>query len=511
MDADERLTALKKAYADIILNTAKEAAARIMMSERKALRFQHELSVAKDEALQMLVRLKQMMDSKISEAEMTSLSQQRKIEELEAQLQEAEDIVRDLREELREVQAELERVTDDKLQNFDERDATPQKENSEENRLDTSQSIIFPPVSQNESVTASEMQNLTLNQRNEGHKCCSAIDSHRGNSYVGKHDLPSIIMRSKEPELYRNGCTQRIRAFERNLLDGDLSLSGQIDGVKNETSVREDEVGNGIHTIPTHKADNMCNIEKKVVHADNSCYQAQAVKSFRRKRKRATRYRKKTTPSYRHLPYQVMKRDQASDISFFKTHPSSINNNTQSGEDLSKMAPRLSSDTTEMVIQTGCAEVTESEAEFVEACSVQNMIDEDKVVIDKLVLTRQENGTAESSGDPVCRIDVEKVGVALVNLESKPSDSTNGISSQPVNDRIIKYTFQRKRKKESLSNSDGNASLEKSTLKRKTEEKQNDSLGPQKPSSLTESTRDSRRLAQVARQLISLSEKKWWQ
>lgn len=62
----QRLTALKKAYADIILNTAKEAAARIMVSERKALRFQHELQVAKEEALRMLLRLKQMMDSKVS-------------------------------------------------------------------------------------------------------------------------------------------------------------------------------------------------------------------------------------------------------------------------------------------------------------------------------------------------------------------------------------------------------------------------------------------------------------
>ncbi|KAG5618271.1 hypothetical protein H5410_018095 [Solanum commersonii] len=59
-----RLTALKRAYADIILNTAKEAAARIMSSEQKAVRYKHELQVAKEEGLGMLLRLKQMMDSK---------------------------------------------------------------------------------------------------------------------------------------------------------------------------------------------------------------------------------------------------------------------------------------------------------------------------------------------------------------------------------------------------------------------------------------------------------------
>lgn len=62
----QRLTALKRAYADIILNTAKEAAARIMSSEQKAVRYKHELQVAKEEALGMLLRLKQMMDSKVN-------------------------------------------------------------------------------------------------------------------------------------------------------------------------------------------------------------------------------------------------------------------------------------------------------------------------------------------------------------------------------------------------------------------------------------------------------------
>ncbi|KAI3952225.1 hypothetical protein MKW98_005920 [Papaver atlanticum] len=62
----EKLGSLKKAYADIILNTAKEAAARIMVSERKAYRFQQELCAAKQEGLDMLLRLKQITDSKKS-------------------------------------------------------------------------------------------------------------------------------------------------------------------------------------------------------------------------------------------------------------------------------------------------------------------------------------------------------------------------------------------------------------------------------------------------------------
>lgn len=59
------MVALKKAYAEIILNTAKEAAARVMASEHKALRFQHDLRSTKDESLRVLLRLKQMIDSKV--------------------------------------------------------------------------------------------------------------------------------------------------------------------------------------------------------------------------------------------------------------------------------------------------------------------------------------------------------------------------------------------------------------------------------------------------------------
>lgn len=60
------MTALKKAYAEIMLNTTKEAAARIMASESKAALYQHELRVAKEEGVRMLMRLKQMMDSKVN-------------------------------------------------------------------------------------------------------------------------------------------------------------------------------------------------------------------------------------------------------------------------------------------------------------------------------------------------------------------------------------------------------------------------------------------------------------
>lgn len=59
------MLSLKKAYADIILNTAKESAARILASERKALGFQQSLFATKEEAVATLLRLKGIMDSKV--------------------------------------------------------------------------------------------------------------------------------------------------------------------------------------------------------------------------------------------------------------------------------------------------------------------------------------------------------------------------------------------------------------------------------------------------------------
>lgn len=61
----QKMAALKRAYAEIILNTAKEAAARILVSERKAVSLQQDLHNSKEEALRMLLRMKQMMESKV--------------------------------------------------------------------------------------------------------------------------------------------------------------------------------------------------------------------------------------------------------------------------------------------------------------------------------------------------------------------------------------------------------------------------------------------------------------
>ncbi|XP_019161804.1 PREDICTED: uncharacterized protein LOC109158327 isoform X2 [Ipomoea nil] len=107
MDETEGMEALKAAYAEVILNTMKEAADRVMESEQKSLRIEQDLQSTKDEALRLLLHLKHMIDAKEAEAEMSSINQQRRIDELEEQLNEAEGLVVDLRAELNLVRDEL--------------------------------------------------------------------------------------------------------------------------------------------------------------------------------------------------------------------------------------------------------------------------------------------------------------------------------------------------------------------------------------------------------------------
>jgi hypothetical protein len=68
------------------------------------------------------------------------------------------------------------------------------------------------------------------------------------------------------------------------------------------------------------------------------------------------------------------------------------------------------------------------------------------------------------------------VSVPLVPSDIKVAKSSLESNLFPIqsDNRLLKYTFQRKHKKEAVSSSDNNASGEKNILKRKAEEKPED-------------------------------------
>ncbi|XP_062116384.1 uncharacterized protein LOC133830422 isoform X2 [Humulus lupulus] len=531
MGDSEKLTALKRAYADIILNTAKEAAGRILASERKALRYERELLTTKEEALQMLLRLKGTLDSKIIEADKASLSQQRKIDELEAQLQEAEDIVRDLREELSEVQAELEKTKKNQAPAMDERnlggithDNGVSSRNNQARSLieqnlegDTTthekglyipNSIVSQPNSQLEPATNSGTSEM-LNGRFEG-ICYRTDDSHMDHCYNDNPNFSSLAMRRKEPELYKNGCTQRIRASERNMLDGYLSVSKLNDDAKDGTFIGRDEESKRIHVMCTSKNETDAaqenQYEPKVTQIDYSHVLKVPHKSIRNKRKRAARYEKTKVLQCKNLLHHQGEENVQKVCPTLDDENQLVNScEKMTGkvlkEILSAPSPKLR---TEMSTQSGCAKATESLVEFVKPCSLQRVTNEDKVAINKSNLTREESLLAKFEV-PACKIDLKKDNESEGKLDAKVSDLDDGVASPPLSSRFLKYTFQRKRKRDALSSPEQNSSLKQNTA-----EKQNGSSEPENSSLVTESPRDSRRLAQVARQLISLSEKKWW-
>ncbi|GAV73080.1 hypothetical protein CFOL_v3_16567 [Cephalotus follicularis] len=588
MDESEKTTALKKAYAEIILNTAKEAAARITISERKAIRYQHDLFCTKEEALHLLVRLKRMIDAKTIEAEITSSTQERKIDELEAQLHEAEDIITDLRSELELVRDKLEKVKKNQVQPLK---CQIVKDSVASHRNATSRTI-HPSLSNSgfETVTTKEMKITTINQRILDNKCCCGtkqtdqLSAHLDHYYVQNSGLGSKIIRGKEPELYKNGCTQRFRALERNLLNE--KLPGDVD---DQSSLINSE----LITETSDKDERKCMPFAKIKILN-------LVKNFSRKQvkkpvkarpssRRKTRFGKAKASTHKLHPGQFMK-PQRSVLSLCKiysinrdinssevahicpsvkadikdtsknfndqeeelqhkgccptdalmwinkgkrssvltycntcSYPTCVNNEwveylLERAEKEAKMKPLPRLDpgltliTRNVDLILGSTNVTVSAKVLDQSRVVQSAADEDTELRDESMLVRQEdkamgNLTVPCSGLIPEMVNVPQVYSDLTVLEAH--EETDGSPSKLDGNGILKYTFQRKRKTESLSDPDISTSPEKSTIKRRAGEKQEAAPEPQKSSLVNESSRDSRRLAQVARQLISLSGKRW--
>ncbi|KAL1566248.1 hypothetical protein AAHA92_01880 [Salvia divinorum] len=461
MDAKEKVIGLQKAYADIIFNMSKEAAARVMSSERRAVQYQHELRVAKEEALRMLLHLKKMMDDRTSEAEAAALNQRKKIEELEAQLQEAEDIVSDLRKELGEVQAELERLKKSSLQNVNEVPTTIYSYES---------SKFHHPNNGYESAGVSEITMSNPRQQKECSECYNSEKDCTCSSHIRDCDLPSISLRDsyKEPGLYRNGCTQRIRACEGNLLDKESCLPGETDSPKDKNSSEEREKGGYTSKAPSFGARTQSELENKLL-AD---VKLSSFQPFRRKRQRATKQREPVTCLTMKPSDPPQKPDPLPELSS-RHILVSVKDDAHSSKSPSTVAPIL------------CADEVENKC-----------IDQGREGLkEKMVPSGEETGFQESFLPSVSKGDVEN----------------DDMPSQPVRERIIKYTFQRKRKRGAPSESEMTVPLSPEVEKRNEDNKSaRKNQQSSKASLLSESSRDSRRLAQVARQLISLSEKKWW-
>ncbi|KAI6675303.1 hypothetical protein NL676_003209 [Syzygium grande] len=409
-DDFQKLMALKQAYAEIILGMAKEAAGRVMAAERRATQFQEELFSSKGEALRLLLRLKQMCDAKSSEAETTSAWQQERIEELEAQLQESENTVKELREELNKARDELENERTHKSYQVSKTltigDTVKPEEVLGGNRRYTSRSL---GQSQSNSQTADEVSgmNISSNKVSGGSNCSCKGQALKNYCRVHDRNFSVTVMRGKGPKLRRNKGTRTVRAFEKNS-SAQLSFSRQEENVEHRT-------------------------------------------------------------------YSGGKRRQS-----------------------------VSCEATEVMEKSG-ALVTLKDAELVKPGIMVDATNRSKRPKESENI-RQGNGGAQHINVLAATSDQDKIN-DLSNADLKACSVSDGISGRPLENKLLKFTFTR-RKKETLCRPNGTFCGADITLKPK-EQKLDHSLKMENSALTCETSQDSQQLVQIAEQLISLARNKW--
>ena len=208
-----------------------------------------------------------------------SLKQQQKVEELEAQLGEAEDIVGELRMELRALHDELNKVTNGNTSYLkgDQEVSCPKASDAAVSSSHERSGAV--PVEQSGSVVANGITNQSLARISSIKRCSSKDSMDRCH-----HTLPSILTKRREVE----GCTQMIHAVDKkNMANGD----GKDPMVSQNTSPKEHE-----HNRRTVISATEARKEEKEILASSMCEEtpvlAAASKNrcikytFKRKRKK---------------------------------------------------------------------------------------------------------------------------------------------------------------------------------------------------------------------------------
>ncbi|MQL78226.1 hypothetical protein Taro_010653 [Colocasia esculenta] len=555
----QKMAALKKAYADILLNMAKESAARIVASDLRALRFQQDLFRAKEDAVGTLVRVKGIMDSKVNEAVRLSLSQASRIQDLESQLIEAEKTIKYLKIELKRVNDEVSSMRSNQTERLD-------KQSTTEGHA-TSQGCM--PQKALSQKTASDQCYFSFENESQ----VEPLEDFTKNNFVHDPVLTSIIMRSKEPELYRNGCTQRIRAFEQSILTRKVS-HGQIDDQlsKNKCFTCEDGVTKEPNITELPEVDNVLTVSKGTdgskdtgQHGGNCEGGRVPFQGFSLQRKRTRIKRMSSVPN---TTKQVETGHEPSKSPSFNSLEASrmIDHDETillvNGEVLQKMDANLDP------VSAGSPSDSEGDQCHLGSCinskrssllKCQNLMpveadvngtysgsDDQKYPsvstnVDDVNCRKPDisdvlsEGSVRNNGNSmlapddesginlrksenlldtsISKAEPEKTGGHLMNPESvngKNVQSSGAPADSTGDNRLLKYTFRRKRKRGSSACVDENVQPEKiNTSDERPVGKQSILSEHLETTLLTGSSRDSRRIAQVARQLISLSEKRW--
>ena len=506
-------------------------------------------------------------------------------------------MITDLRADLKQMGEELKNVKSNQVQHMNGKVAQEEASFSEK-------SVPFPS-SGCETMETSDIKNMAMNHRVLDDKCCSTgkqterlTAADLDNFDSNKSDLASIIMRSKKPELYRNGCTQRIRAFEGNVLDGKLTPSEYVNNSDSaiesefitkgpENEVRNFSIKRGkIEVENLSQADRKSPVKVRTFRRRKTrfgkaktlrrCQHGQLLKSgkpcstsslckpsslnkseegacasssfeatsadlteasdglqeslkqdefkiiYKGKRKRNSRSGNDADASSTCPSGQLAKPCQPSPVlSRCRTFAYLVNGGIKSVEDQSTMCenetkvkplPRLDPGLTVIKRDSNSISGSLTVASNGEAINKSERIQEAEekdveLVNEHILVVKQGTDVVDDSRFSGSASNVELGNPSPLNCDldnTKVSQRLNDSPSNGENNRLLKYTFQRKRKKEATSSPDEIASPEKSSVKRTTAE-EHTAPESQKSRLMDESSRDSRRLAQVARQVGSPS------
>ncbi|KAK8956055.1 hypothetical protein KSP40_PGU018809 [Platanthera guangdongensis] len=540
----EKMAALKKAYADIIFNTAKESSARILAAERRALGFQQSLFAAKEEALATILRLKAIMEDKIRGAEKTARSQEKKIEELELQLGEAEDTIVDLREELKRVREELTMMKD--VSDHPLSDGNINDSNMVCNKIEKEASA--DNLDEPGNMLTNDDNMITLSQK--------IADTHRfhlQNAATADYPKDFSMWKSKVPELYRNGYTQRIHALEQNSTS--KGPFGEINGL-HSYSTCEPHISVAEKRGIAFKSVSLKSGKTLEPGQVPRCGGEDHVKLFNKAspKKQRTLYNQSNSLSggifsdkYKSWASSSMLtvHDKQNENEAPKEVPSAsipasteideiIEERTTGGDASTLISSQCKLGTyikKDMGIKNCTERLTWESVKKKQNPSVcdneltQNFLQISEDAKDPLL----SRSVSKTVGHPSSRsiqkdlVDrIEMVAASREEVENAAENPENCVAVEPGTkdtstwtaltgtDRFLKYTFQRKRKRGcSPINSDVEFPEKKTTLKPKPVDKQTALSVPLKSSVVTDLPRNNRRVVQVARQLISLSEKRW--
>lgn len=621
------LSALKQAAMDIIEHLGKEAAMRVLVAERKAAFFEQELINTKQEALAMLLRLKNSMDSQITEAERACLIERRRTQEMESKLVTSQDTVKKLKAELKrkgEVLEKMQNVAcplDDNCLDlmrshleYSTIQVTSSAKQSPENMLTgkcSLPSIIMKCKEQQipangykqgryrETANESTADVLPLSEGNKNKECMStendllpqSVEERQIGSTVcfkGQTDIPVTTAASLTQEYHTHARPQHVSItmaypcakFENTNVNVDFqdinSLQKQNAGCfLSQSTIFVTSTGKScmldggsVHldrkTSPTSESDASLGVESKLAMTDTGVV---AVRNAQKQKDSVSR------PDVYTAAFLPQDREaSARDAESSQTAGGDEKAASSTRESLGMKIENRDANSCGLDIDKHVEEKGNPEVDFSlsskllvkDGVSLQSTLCSSPVKLSQenkgISLENTDNrndgeggvltGTVQTDGNKA-RLSVgpdlteqECEGAILASLPSATEGLKNNhgkmtdidvaqgpatnvkASEQQAHSRLTRFTFQRKRRREGPFQQNGNLVQEEKDPK-KVETKQHEhfpsslsgkspqkhrmvSLASQKSSLVAESSRDSRRLMQGARQLISLSEKKSW-